>query len=88
MYTPKNPREHTSLLISLGRIFPISKAQAKKVIKAGFLDVLTYDEADFISDFMERNGQKAEFTLTKSKSFKRLSNFEAFAKSLKSEYKF
>lgn len=88
MYIPKNPREHTSLLITLGRLFPISKAQAKKVIKTGFLDVLNHEECDYVSDFMAKHGHKSEFKYTKSKSFKRLVNFDTFAKCLKLEYNF
>lgn len=86
MYYPTNPREHTSFLISLGRLFPMTKAQAVKVIKTGFFDVLNDYDKKFIEEFCKEN--VPTFKRTKSGAWWRITNFnDSIVPALKAKYK-
>ena len=88
LYLPKKDREHLSLLISLGRVFPKTKAQSVKVAKRGFFDVLNNIDVKNIEAIMNKHGLSGQYKLTKSKTWVRLMNFSDFAKALKLEFEF
>lgn len=89
LYVPKE-REHIEVLIRLGRIFPKTKAQAKRVYQNSVcLEVLyNYDAETLIEPLFKKHGMEGNYKLTKSKRFCRLVNFEDFKKALRLEYNF
>ena len=88
IYVPKKAGEHVSLILSLGRVFPITKAQAQKVARNGFFDVLNNKDVENIEKIMNKHGFNGQYKLTKSKTWVRLMNFQDFAKALKLEFGF
>lgn len=89
LYVPKE-REHINVLIRLGRIFPTTKAQAKKVYsQSSSLEILYNSDVEkLIEPLLNKHGLKGEYKLTKSKRNCRLINFEDFRKALKIEFQF
>jgi hypothetical protein len=69
------PRSHSSLLFSIGRAIPQTKAQLKKF---SHLDVLSIFDAKLIDSIMQKHGKQAQFVTTKTKQFCRLINFDDF----------
>lgn len=88
LYVPKE-REHIEVLIRLGRIFPKTKAQAKRVYKTWGLEVLYNSDVEtLVEPLLKKHGLEGDYKLTKSKRFCRLVNFEDFKKALRLEYNF
>ncbi len=82
-------REHVGDLISLGRVWPATKAQAVKVARKGYFDVIyNTDIEELIEPLMNKHGLKGDYSLTKSKRFCRLNNFNEFIIALKKEFNF
>lgn len=89
LYVPKKAGEHLTNLIGLGRVFPITKAQAKKVYYGGDFDSLyNTDVEQLIEPLMNKHGFNGVYKLTKSGRFCRLENMLEFKKALKLEFGF
>lgn len=88
LYVPKSG-EHVGMLITLGRVFPITKAQAKKVYSGAALDLLyNTDVEQLIEPLLNKHGLKGDYKVTKSGRNCRLVNMADFKKALKLEYGF
>lgn len=90
-----NTDEYTGrykFIMSLGRCFPATKAQAKYFInQKNFpylnLDVLNLKDAEKIAAFMAENGGfEANFKFTKSKHWVRLTNNDDLKKAVKIKF--
>lgn len=69
------PKSHYKTLMSLGRVFPNTLAQAKFFISKGVcLDVLNSTDVKMLEDFLNQNGFEGKYKYTKSKNFVRLQN--------------
>jgi hypothetical protein len=83
------PNQHICNALSLGRVFPTTKAQAMRVYSRGSFDVLYLLDVDtLIEPLLNKHGFTGDYNLTKSKQFCRLNNFADFKKALKLEYNF
>jgi hypothetical protein len=83
------PNQHICNALSLGRVFPTTKAQAMRVYSRGSFDVLYLLDIDtLIEPFLNKHGFAGDYNLTKSNRFCRLNNFADFKKALKLEYNF
>lgn len=83
------PGEHIGALVTLGRVWPSNKTQAKRVAKQGYLDVLyNEDVSSLIEPLLNKHGLVGEYKLTKSGRFIRLVNFLDLKKAFKLEYNF
>lgn len=84
----RKPRQHGSkFLISMGRLWPTTKAQVKYFVKERiFLDVIGLKDACNIEVVLNKYGKKGIYKLTKGKNWCRLENqgdlFECFKKEL------
>ena len=78
---------HINLLITLGRIFPTTAAQAKKFISNTFsMDVLNADDVEMIEKLMATHGFEGIYKATKSGTWVRLMNINDLKHALKKEY--
>jgi hypothetical protein len=83
------PNRHICNALSLGRVFPTTKAQAMRVYSRGSFDVLYLLDVDtLIEPLLNKHGFAGDYNLTKSNRFCRLNNFADFKKALKAEYNF
>lgn len=86
LYNPK-AGEHVSALIRLGRLFPKTAAQAKKVISKGIQpDAMNIKDVENMELLLNKHGMSGEYKYTKSKSWVRIDNFGDFFKALKLEF--
>ncbi len=76
---------HVSLLLSIGRCFPICKSQATKW---QYFDVLNYEDVQIIENLLNKHGFKGDYKATKSGNWVRLINEDQFKLALKKEYNF
>lgn len=73
--------------MKLGLVFPATKPQALYMIKErSEFDVLLYEDALDIDEFMKKHGKVADFSYTKRKRFLRLNNVYDFYEALTEEY--
>ena len=82
---------HYKDLMRFSFAFPTTKAQAnffRSVWKnRAHSEVLNLDDAVKISNFMEKHGKIANFSLTKGNRFARLHNVADYCEALKEEFK-
>ena len=79
---------HVGLLITLGRLFPSTSSQAKRVVALdGRMDVLNADDVELVEALLNRHGFEGEYKRTKSGSWVRLQNRGDYCKALILEYK-
>ena len=82
LYIPTKEREHVSLLIRLGRCFPISKGMAKKVCMAGNFNVInSNDITNYIEPLLNKHGFTGDYKPTKFETS------EELLKKLEEDYK-
>lgn len=80
-------KSHINLLITLGRIFPTTSAQAKKFISnTSSMDVLNADDVELIEKLMTKHGFEGEYKSTKSGQWVRLMNIKDLKSAFKKEY--
>jgi len=80
-------RSHYKMLMLLGRVFPMTKAQAHHFISNGIcLDVLNADDVAIVENQLNSQGFSGNYSYTKSKSWVRLKNQEDLHAALKKEY--
>jgi hypothetical protein len=80
-------RGHYKHIMSLGRCFPTTKAQAKYFISKKFhLDFLNADDVEKIEAFLNKHGFEGDYVYTKSKLHVWLNNHNSLYKALKFEY--
>ena len=85
------PGTHYSFLMSLGRVIPMSKAQAetfyKMYRKNAPMSVMTLkDVTDYIEPILNKHGFEGEYKYTKSKQYVRLQNTSDLAVAFKNEF--
>lgn len=82
-------RSHYKFRMSLGRVFPSTKAQAHYFVSNRMrLDVLNYDDVQIVESILNKHGFEGQYsyTSTKSKHFVRLKNSADLRQALKSEF--
>lgn len=83
----KAPRSHYKFVMSLGRVFPSTRAQAQHYIESdACFDVLNNVDVERIEALMNKYGVKGTYQYTKSKQWVRLCNNWQFCECLKKEY--
>lgn len=81
------PRRHYKFIMSLGRCFPTTKAQAIYFLQQGApLDVLNSRDVEVVEALLNKHGFKGAYRYTKSRSWVRLQNTAHLCESLKKEY--
>ena len=81
------PRPHYPFVMSLGRVFPTTRAQAQQFIKSdAYFDVLNNVDVERIEALMNKYGFKGTYQYTKSKRWVRMCNQWQFCECLKKEY--
>lgn len=77
-------------IMSQGRAFPTNPAQARQFIKGGGgcqnLDVLNFDDAQFIESFLNKHGLQGDYRYTKSGEWVRLVNTSDIKKAVRLEF--
>lgn len=82
-----NPKSHYKFVMSLGRVFPTTTAQAKYFLSSNsYIDVLNSMDVEIIESFLNKHGFEGNYQYTKSKTWVRLTNTDDFEKALKKEY--
>ena len=78
---------HINLLITLGRIFPTTAAQAKKFISnTNSMDFLNADDVEIIENLLNKHGFQGDYKTTKSGAWVILNNINDLKSALKKEY--
>ena len=81
------PKSHYKSVMSLGRVYPTTSAQAKCFLSFGRgFDVLNSKDIEIIELFLNKHGFQGDYQYTKSKSWARLTNICDFETALKKEY--
>lgn len=81
------PKSHYKYVMSLGRVFPTTSAQAKYFLASGSsFDILNSKDVEIIESLLNKHGFKGNYQYTKSKTWVRLTNVCDFEKALKKEY--
>lgn len=81
------PRSHYKFAMSIGRVFPTTRAQAQHFIKSGaYLGVLNNADVERIETLMNKYGLKGTYQYTKSKQWVRMCNEWQLCECLKKEY--
>lgn len=81
------PRKHYDFLMSLGNVFPSTKQQAETFISKGYcLDILNYDDVDYIEKFMTKHGYCGDYQYTNSHKNVRLVNVNELEICIKKEF--
>ena len=75
--------QHSGFLLSLGRLFPTTAAQAKRWHA---FECLGAADVERIEALLNKHGMAGEYSLTKSGGFCRLHYSEDFERALKAEY--
>ena len=78
---------HYKFIMSLGRCFPSTQAQAKYFIYEGIcLDVLNGDDVEKVEAILNKHGFEGDYKFTKSRIWVRLQNNSDLHKALKLEF--
>lgn len=78
---------HYKFLMSLGRCFPTTRAQARQFVSTRQrLDVLNSVDVDTIEALMSKHGEMGEYRYTGHKTWVRLQNHEQLWDCIKKEY--
>ena len=81
------PRSHYKFLMSLGRVFPTTKAQAVTFINMGVLpDAYNMDDVEFVEKELSPYGFIGEYKYTKSRRWVRLVNLADMHNALRKKY--
>jgi hypothetical protein len=82
-------RSHYKFVMSLGRCFPSTRAQAKYFVSEGIcLSVLNGDDVEKVEAILNKHGFEGDYKFTKSKTWVRLQNHNELYKALKLEFNF
>lgn len=82
-------RKHYKFLMSLGRVLPTTRSQAKHFLKENYsLGVLCMGDVNKIEALFARNGHAGEcqYRYTKNESFVRLDSVTLFEECLRKEF--
>mgnify|MGYP006446943669 CR=1 FL=1 len=78
---------HYKDVMGAGRLFPITKAQAKFFLKEGvILDVLNADDVEVVENILNKHGFSGRYKYTKSKTWVRLMNDLDLHRAIKKEF--
>jgi len=77
------PGAHTTFMASLGRMWPATKAQAKKFYR---IECINSADVERIEATMNKHGYNGRYRLTKSGQFAQLENIEQLQKAIKAEF--
>lgn len=81
-------RQHYKFAMSLGRVFPQTRAQVKHFISKGYhLGILGLEDVERIEGMLSIVGKSGEYKYTKSKTSVRLINHDDFIEALKAYWK-
>lgn len=79
------PRSHYKFIMSLSRVFPCTREQAKNFVQ---LDVLNSKDVEIVEAMLNKHGFVGAYKFTKSETWVRLQNNSDLIKALKLEYNF
>ena len=80
-------RSHYKSLMTMGKVLPSTKAQAKFFLSYGVcMDVLNFDDVQIIESLLNKHGFEGDYKFTKSKSWVRLQNNNDLHEAIKKEF--
>jgi len=80
-------KSHYKFIMTLGRAFPITKAQARYFVSENIsLDVLNADDVEKVEFMLNKHGFEGNYKWTKSKTWVRLVNQSDLHESFKKEF--